>query len=140
MIVKFSKSYSNILNIKKDFYKNNNINLKIALKINNFYRKQKKREKCKVCKKKIKDFFIKNTKESLYFLAKKYNLKIAGEWWFGTDIPDLYRSLLQSKNKSNEKIYNKNLNKYLFEIVDELQNVIDKKKMSSQVHMIFKKN
>ena len=334
MIVRFSKSYSNILNIKKDFYKNNNFNLKIAMKINNFYRKQKKRKKCKACKKKIKDFFIKNfgiyyalcpkcnhlngkyedtdkftnwlyysssgdnysrnyltnfhkrvkniylpkvdflksvvnrkfnlldfgsggghflralemrnikaygiepskslcklgnkfltknnlknipldkslnyiekiddvkvlsligvmehlqdpnkllksfkkskieylyfsvplfslsvffennfqtvfprhlsgghthlfTKESLYFLAKKYNLKIAGEWWFGTDIPDLYRSLLESKNKSNEKIYNKNLNKYLFEIVDELQNVIDKKKMSSQVHMIFKKN
>ena len=79
------------------------------------------------------------TKESVFFSEKKYNLKIAGEWWFGTDIPDLYRSLLQSKNKSNEKIYNKNLNKYLFEIVDELQNVIDKKKMSSQVHMILKK-
>lgn len=79
------------------------------------------------------------TKESLYFIAKKYNLKIIGEWWFGTDIPDLYRSLLQSDNILNKKIFYKKLNKYLFEIVDDLQNVIDKKKQSSQVHIIFEK-
>ena len=78
------------------------------------------------------------TKESLYFIAKKFNLKIVGEWWFGTDIPDLYRSLLQSKSQISKKIYSQHLDKYLFGIIDELQNVIDKRKMSSQVHMILK--
>lgn len=80
------------------------------------------------------------TKESLYFIAKRFNLKIIGEWWFGTDMPDLYRSLLQSGGQINKKKYSQNLNKYLFESVDELQNVIDKRKMSSQVHMVFKNN
>jgi cyclopropane fatty-acyl-phospholipid synthase-like methyltransferase len=334
MITKFSKSYNNILNIKKDFFDNNETNLSAALKINKFIKKQKIRKQCKICKKKNKDFFIKNfeipyalcsncnhlngkyedtkefvnwlyysasgnnysrnyltnfnlrvkniylpkvdflksvvkkkftlldfgaggghflkaleiknikaygiepskslvtlgnkflkknflknielnesfkhieklqnidvisligvlehlqdplqlirsfkkskveylyfsvplfslttffennfphvfprvlsgghthlfTKESLYFITKKFNLKIMGEWWFGTDMPDLYRSLLQSRNQINKKIYGQNLDKHLFKIVDELQNIIDKKKMSSQVHMILKNN
>lgn len=80
------------------------------------------------------------TKESLYFITKKFNLKIMGEWWFGTDMPDLYRSLLQSRKQINKKIYAQNLDKHLFKIVDELQNIIDKRKMSSQVHMILKNN
>jgi len=334
MITKFSKSYNNILNIKKDFFENNETNLGAALKINKFIKKQKIRKQCKICKKKNKDFFIKNfeipyalcsncnhlngkyedtkefvnwlyysasgnnysrnyltnfnlrvkniylpkvdflksvvkkkftlldfgaggghflkaleiknikaygiepnkslvtlgnkflkknflknielnksfkhieklqnidvisligvlehlqdplqliksfkkskveylyfsvplfslttffennfphvfprhlsgshthlfTKESLYFITKKFNLKIMGEWWFGTDMPDLYRSLLQSRNQINKKIYGQNLDKHLFKIVDELQNIIDKRKMSSQVHMVLKNN
>ena len=42
MITKFSKSY-NIANIKKDFFDNNDLNLKSIIKINNFYKKQKKK-------------------------------------------------------------------------------------------------
>ena len=60
MIVKFSKSYKNILKIKKDFYKNNKLNLDTVLKINKFYKKQKLRKNCKICKKKIQNFFIRN--------------------------------------------------------------------------------
>ena len=80
------------------------------------------------------------SKESLYYIAKNYNLKIIGEWWFGTDIPDLYRSLMQSNNVINEKIFSKNLEKHLFSYVDDLQAIVDKKKLSSQVHMVLKKN
>ena len=78
------------------------------------------------------------TKESLYFLAKKYKFKIIGEWWFGQDFPDLYRSLINSST-SNIKKYKPLMDKYLFSNIDELQNVLDKNKMCSQVHMIFKK-
>lgn len=78
------------------------------------------------------------TKESLYFLAKKYKLKIIGEWWFGQDFPDLYRSLINSST-GNIKKYKPLMDKYLFSHIDELQNVLDKNKMCSQVHMIFKK-
>lgn len=79
------------------------------------------------------------TKDSLYFLAKKHNLKIIGEWWFGADIADLYRSIkVLSNNKS--KTYDFLLNKYLYSSLDELQNVLDKKMLCSQVHMVFKKD
>ena len=40
-IVKFSKSYKNILPIKTDFYNENLKNLKKALSINASYKKQK---------------------------------------------------------------------------------------------------
>ena len=46
-IVKFSKSYKNILSIKKDFYNNNIRNLNAVLKINNYYKKQPIRKNCK---------------------------------------------------------------------------------------------
>jgi len=78
------------------------------------------------------------TKESLYYLAKKNKLKIIGEWWFGTDFPDLYRSLINSSN-SDLKKYNPLLQKYLFSVINELQHVLDKNKICSEVHMILKK-
>ena len=79
------------------------------------------------------------TKESLYYLAKKYNLEIVGEWWFGADFPDLYRSLMNSSNNHNLKEYKTVLDKNLFSVINELQNVLDKNKTCSEVHMVFKK-
>lgn len=79
------------------------------------------------------------TKESLYYLAKKYNLEIAGEWWFGADFPDLYRSLINSGNTNNLKKYKMHLDKNFFSVINELQNVLDKNKICSEVHMVFKK-
>lgn len=79
------------------------------------------------------------TKESLYYLAKKYGFKIVGEWWFGTDMPDLYRSLINSSNFTNKTLYVKELNNKLFKVINELQSVLDKNKICSEVHMIFKK-
>lgn len=80
------------------------------------------------------------TKKSLDYLAKKNNLKIIGEWWFGQDFPDFYRSLLISSKNLNKNLYKKYLNKNLFSVINDLQNVLDKNKISSEVHIIFKKN
>ena len=78
------------------------------------------------------------TKESLNYLAKKNRLKIIGEWWFGSDFPDLYRSLLNSSSADLKK-YNPLLDKYLFSVINELQHILDKNKICSEVHMVFKK-
>lgn len=80
------------------------------------------------------------TMQSLNYFAKKFKLKIIGEWWFGTDIADLYRSLIVTSNVTNNKIYEKNVNRYFFQVLNELQNILDKNKICSEVHMIFKKN
>ena len=79
------------------------------------------------------------TKESLDYLAKKNNLEIAGEWWFGADFPDLYRSLINSSTNHNMKSYKSNLDKNFFSVINELQHVLDKNKICSEVHMVFKK-
>ena len=80
------------------------------------------------------------TERSLKYLSKKFGLKIIGEWWFGTDIADLYRSILVSSNNHSKIQYEKYINNYFFKILDKMQHVLDKEKVCSEVHMIFKKN
>ena len=78
------------------------------------------------------------TKESLDYIIKKYKFKVVGEWWFGADFPDFYRSILNSSN-SQIKTYKPLVDKYLYSVLDQLQNILDKNKICSQVHMILKK-
>ena len=80
------------------------------------------------------------TKESLQFFAQKYNLKIIGEWWFGQDFIDLYRSILLSSKSHDRKKYKYLLDKNLFSVIDKLQNILDKNMICSEAHIIFKKN
>ena len=79
------------------------------------------------------------TEKSLNYFAKKNDLKIIGEWWFGTDIADLFRSLLVSANFVNKKIFTKEIDKIFKNTIDQLQAVLDKNKTCSEIHMIFKK-
>ena len=79
------------------------------------------------------------TKKSLELMAKKHNLKIIGEWWFGTDFPDLYRSLIVSSNALDKKLFETELNKKLFKVINNLQHELDKQKICSEVHMVFQK-
>ena len=79
------------------------------------------------------------TKESLEYLAKKNRLNIVGEWWFGVDMVDLYRSILVSGNKLNQGNYKKYLDKFLFNHLDQMQNILDKNKICSEVQIVFKK-
>jgi hypothetical protein len=77
------------------------------------------------------------SEKSLNYIFKKYKLRILGEWWFGSDIMDLMRSILINSKVKNEKNYQKNLNKYFLSSIDELQSVLDKNKICSDVHMII---
>jgi len=77
------------------------------------------------------------TEKSLNYLAKKYKLKIIGENWFGTDFPDLMRSLINTGNIMNKKIYTKELYEKFSKFIDDLQFVLDKNKVCSEVHMVL---
>ena len=77
------------------------------------------------------------TEKSLNYLAKKYKLKIIGEWWFGTDFPDLMRSLINTGNITNKKVYTKELYEKFSKFIDDLQSVLDNNKVCSEVHMVF---
>lgn len=78
------------------------------------------------------------TAKSINHLIKKYKLKIVGEYWFGTDIADLYRSLINSAKILNKKIYLNELNEKFSNSIDDLQSVLDRNKISSEVHLILK--
>ena len=83
------------------------------------------------------------TEQSLKFMEKEYKLKIIAEWWFGVDILDLLRSLelnyLKKRKITNSglKIYKK---MFTNKIIDQLQSVLDKNKLSAEVHIVFKVN
>ena len=80
------------------------------------------------------------TEGSLRYLAAEFEFEIVSEWWFGTDIVDLYRNLLinlEAKNVSdNLKIHYK---KMMSSFIDSMQLEIDKKHYSSEVHMVLQK-
>jgi late competence protein required for DNA uptake (superfamily II DNA/RNA helicase) len=60
IIIKYSKSYNNINNLKKNFYTNNKENLKSAININKLYKKNPIRVFCINCQKKSLRKFIKS--------------------------------------------------------------------------------
>ena len=82
------------------------------------------------------------TENSILYLKKKYKFNIIGEWWFGTEFADLYRSLIVShkgKNTFSKKTYKSRVDKIFLNTIDNLQTVFDKKKLSSEVHLVIKK-
>jgi len=80
------------------------------------------------------------SKKSLNFLFKKYNLKILSEWWFGTDIPDLFRVIYVKNRFYNKKTFSKFLDEYLINQIDDLQQVFNKFEKSQEVHIVLSKN
>lgn len=78
------------------------------------------------------------TNESIQFLCDKFNLKRSGEWWFGTDFVDLFRHL-HIKVNSNSQEKSSMIQNYLGDHIDDLQEVIDRKKMCSGVNMVLQK-
>ena len=80
------------------------------------------------------------TPTSLDHLEKEFNLKPLGKWWFGTDMVDFYRSLSVSLSESPDT---ESLQPFVAEqfdeVLDELQGVLDKSYLSSEVHAVYQK-
>jgi hypothetical protein len=81
------------------------------------------------------------TEDSLQHLATEFNFNIIGEWWFGTDMVDVFRHILvnlkhQGASQKLEKLWKNDF----IPLIDTMQLEIDKQKYSSEVHMLFQKN
>jgi hypothetical protein len=80
------------------------------------------------------------TDQSINYLATEFGFNILNQWWFGTDIVDLYRhiyiSLLESG--SSKKMIDLWENDFR-PVIDNLQIEIDKKHFSSEVHVLLEK-
>lgn len=80
------------------------------------------------------------TEKSLTHLIQEFDFDIVSQWWFGTDLMDLYRTIfvnLENKNVS-EKI-KKHYKKMMKPFLDSCQQEIDKCHSSSEVHILLKK-
>ena len=78
------------------------------------------------------------TEKSLKKLLLNFGFKPFSEWWFGTDFMDLFRSIDVTSKKNNNFLLSDKL-KDMYELIDEFQKVIDKNKLSSEVHIVFKR-
>ena len=78
------------------------------------------------------------TKESLYWLFKKFKLSPEAEWWFGTDMVDLFRHLYVKIN-SKHALDDAYFNDLIIRHIDNLQKVLDESERTSGVNMIVGK-
>ena len=80
------------------------------------------------------------TKGSIANICKEYGFEIASEWWFGSDITDLFRSFLINMNLEQENNYLKDLvKKDFFPILDCMQSSLDKSEFCGEIHMLLTK-
>lgn len=80
------------------------------------------------------------TDKSINFLCEKFNLNKIGEWWFGTDMVDLYRHLHIKVNSPNKDSKENLINEIFGKFIDETQSCLDNKKLCSGVNMVLKKS
>jgi SAM-dependent methyltransferase len=80
------------------------------------------------------------TEKSLEFLLSSCGLRKIAAWWFGSDMIDLFRMLSVIKNSEGKsKINSSLLQEYLQPVLDEMQNVLDKSKLCSELHLVIGK-
>jgi 2-polyprenyl-3-methyl-5-hydroxy-6-metoxy-1,4-benzoquinol methylase len=80
------------------------------------------------------------TKKSLQYLAQEFGFDIISEWWFGTDIVDLYRYIFVSlkKNQCSDVLIS-SFQEMILPLIDSMQLELDKKHHSSEVHLLLRK-
>lgn len=80
------------------------------------------------------------TEESLHYMFHEFDFEVVGEWWFGSDMMDVFRhvEVMMQKSSSSDKVravWQKSFGK----VIDEMQLVLDERHLSSEVHMVLKK-
>jgi len=80
------------------------------------------------------------TEQSIYELLKIHKLSSIAEWRFGSDIMDLYRSILinLSKNKCSNELISRFESGFASKI-DSMQTALDQNNFCSEIHCLVKK-
>jgi hypothetical protein len=79
------------------------------------------------------------TASSLEWMARELAIEPVAEWWFGTDVVDLYRAFIVALRKNADTARMLDTWTALFApVIDELQLVLDKRHLSSEVHVLYR--
>ena len=79
------------------------------------------------------------TEKSLHYLANEFGFRITNEWWFGTDVIDLYRHIRVKLDNISASDKFKDTCMNLIPLIDSMQLEVDKNRGSSEVHLLFEK-
>ncbi|MCW5752181.1 MAG: hypothetical protein KIT81_13640, partial [Alphaproteobacteria bacterium] len=76
---------------------------------------------------------------SLDWMARELGWSRVAEWWFGTDLVDLYRSILVALRKRGEaEALVERWGEQILPALDQMQLALDQRRLSSEVHMLFR--
>lgn len=79
------------------------------------------------------------TESSLDWMASEFKMEKVAEWWFGTDIVDLYRSIIIRLQQEFTGISMQDKwTETLLSVIDNLQRVLDEHHLSSEVHLLYR--
>ncbi len=79
------------------------------------------------------------SRASLEYMAKEFGIAPVAEWWFGTDLVDLYRDVIVRMQANPETAPMADAWTQMFApMIDDMQLVMDKRMLSSEVHVIYK--
>lgn len=79
------------------------------------------------------------TESSLKWMAEEFGMKQVAAWWFGTDVVDLFRSVAVRLNQEPAtNSMGTHWATMFAPLIDELQLAIDKRHLSSEVHLLYR--
>jgi len=80
------------------------------------------------------------SRASLEHLCSEFGFAAIAEWWFGTDMVDLFRHITVTMHKQNfSPRLKERWRREFMPLIDALQLEVDKNHFSSEVHMLWKK-
>ena len=80
------------------------------------------------------------TNSSIDYFCQEFGFVRNSEWWFGTDMMDFFRCILVTLGQSaNHKKMDSRWSETFKHLIDDLQHIIDKKHLSSEVHLLLSK-
>jgi len=77
------------------------------------------------------------TEPSIEWMCKEYGFKSISEWWFGSEMMDLWRNVAVNLQQSGGPKVHDLWGKFCLPAVDEMQLALDKRKLGSEVHILF---
>jgi hypothetical protein len=76
---------------------------------------------------------------SLGYMASEFAMRPVAEWWFGTDVFDLYRDVMVTMQQSQELAAAADVwRRQIVPVVDSLQLELDRRRMSSEAHILYR--
>lgn len=80
------------------------------------------------------------TESSVDWLCREFGQEKIGEWWFGTDIVDLFRSVLVSLEQNQNTAEMSDSWRIAFTpVIDEMQAVLDRHHLCSEYHFVTRR-
>lgn len=80
------------------------------------------------------------TEKSLNGMAAAHGFESVAEWWFGTDMVDLFRAITVTLDADPERAQlSAQWEAAMAEAIDDLQLALDRRHLSSEVHMLLKR-